>query len=261
MYDVMRKIFCLILLGGGLFTLVAQVAGISNSKLIAPSSGTVEQGTFEFEPSISVLKFSGYFNDDQHRISLNGDSTSSGFLLRITLGVLDNLEIGTAFSTRVDDIALGLKYRFYESQHNTIALLAGFSFPAGNQFIPDSINNDITQKSVSCGLVCSTVIEKFSLDSYASFSRAFKEAGNYSIINAGFAAGYLITPKFQPVIEIANSTSFGKGVNSTKVTLTPGFTYQFSANLLLIIGAQIDLWGRNETNGVTEFAAFTMTFK
>jgi hypothetical protein len=226
----MRKIVCLILLGGGLCTLAAQVAGISNSKLIAPSSGTVEQGTFEFEPSISVLKFSGYFNENQHRVSLNGDSTSSGFLLRITLGVLDNREIGTSFSTRVDDIALGLKYRFYESKYNTIALLTGFSFPAGNQFIPDSINNDITQKSVSCGLVCSSVIDKFSLDSYCSFSRAFKEAGNYSIINAGFAAGYFITQKLQPALEITNSTSFGKGVSSTKISLTPGFTYQFSNN-------------------------------
>ncbi|MHB8337204.1 MAG: hypothetical protein ACYDEE_07285 [Ignavibacteriaceae bacterium] len=88
---------------------IGQVNGISGSKLCVPDAEVVSKGKFEFEPSLSVSPSAKQFDSDWNLEPLNGSSYASLLQFRITLGVAEGLEIGTSFSTAMDEIYVGSK--------------------------------------------------------------------------------------------------------------------------------------------------------
>ena len=110
------------------------VGGISNSKVIVPSTDTVPKNRFEFEPFFSFTAV-----DDPI------DSRNYGFSARFTYGFLDNLEAGFNLnyleiedsdiqdpSSDFGNIEAGIKYRLIDQGKHfpfSLAYQGGVTFP------------------------------------------------------------------------------------------------------------------------------------
>ena len=238
-----------------------QVNGISGSKLCVPEAGTVEKGKFEFEPSLSVFHSSNEFDSNWKLKPLNSYNDASSLQFRITLGVADGLEIGTSFSTNLGDIFIGSKALMFSGANYAMALIGGISLPADNQSPDDTINTVQNKHSFSLGSTYSAKLsDAASIDMLLSYS-AYNGASAYkSALNYGASFGLWISNFLQGVAELNGYTTFNGSLYSDKLSITPGITYHFSNNLLLALGDQIDIMGKNDFSGTNIFCAFTMSF-
>ncbi len=249
---------CLLIPDKGSF---AQVGGISGSKLCVPDAGAVQKGKFEFEPSLSVFRSSKEFDSEWNLKSLNGFNDASILQFRITLGVADGLEIGTSFSTTLEDIFIGSKAVLFSGAKSSMAILAGISLPADNKTPDDTLASDENKHSFSLGSTYSLVLsEVASLDLLFSYSVYSGHSQFNSALNYGASLGYKISDDLQAVMELNGYSTFKSSLYSVKLSVTPGITFRFSTNLLLVLGEQIDLLGKNDFSGTNVFCAFTMSF-
>ena len=85
----------------------AQVAGVSAHKLTLVSASILPEGTFEFEPAFSVLNSNNYFNENWDIQQQDGRSTASSLDFRMTVGLTEQLEIGTSISSNIEEINFG----------------------------------------------------------------------------------------------------------------------------------------------------------
>ena len=237
-----------------------QVQGISGGKLTVPDAYPVEKGRFEFEPSISIFSTSSYFDSGWNKINAAGKSRTSQLDLRVTLGLMDGMELGSSFSTGMDEIFLGSKILLIQGSNVNLSLLAGASFTAGNFTPADSVKAP-DSNSYSLGFVMSSVLsDKSSLDIYFTGSAVSGLAEYDKSFSYGASFGVFLSSRFLAIVELNGYTNFGSSVYSSKLSFIPGFTYKFSGNLLMVIGNQVDLIGKNELRGNTIFTSFTMSF-
>lgn len=240
--------------------ITAQVSGISGSKLCVPDAASLEVGVTEFEPSFSTFTSSQNFCSNGNVEDLKYKSISSEFMLRVTAGILDNVEIGTAFSTTLERIFFGSKYIFLYKDNYSTGLTAGFSLPAGNGIQSDStkLNSNI---NLSIGFLHTQKFsDSFSLDAQLVGTNEFGNSSNPKIINYGIGIGNWFTERFQGVIEILGYNCFEKNSNSSKISVASGFTFKVSPVLLFVFGGQFDLKGSNTEKSMGYFAAFTFAF-
>ncbi len=238
----------------------AQVCGISGTKLCVPHGNTLSKGSFEFEPSFSVFSAKQFFNRDGSSDELVSRNVQSDLVFRITLGLLDNLEFGTSFSPGMEDISVGSKLALIQNDNLAFAFLIGGSLPAGNYSGSDeSVKNDLYTYSTGVSLT-NDFTEIFSLDTYVSYTKINGTSEFNHLISYGTGAGYYITEVLQAVFEINGFHTFNGSFHSRKLSLTPGFTFDFSSNLGFAFGFQKDITGVNELNGLSYFSAFTMSF-
>lgn len=233
------------------------VGGISNSKVVVPSAETVEKGRFEIEPFFGLEVVDD--RDDTVRFEAGG---------RFTVGVLDNLEIGTnvgylnvedsdLIETDRDfgDIAPGLKYRFLDEGEIfpfSLAYQGGVTFPTSGEDAPwvFEVGGLILTKNFS---------ERFSMD--ADFVFALIEDDAWSLVTeVGF--GYFVKSWFQPVIEV--SYAFENQLDGEDdisiFNITVGFTAPVTEWLTIIIGVTPDIYTKNIENKVVLSSAFTFLF-
>lgn len=242
-------------------TLNAQVCGISGGKLTVPDAGTLQTGNFEFEPSFSVFRTSEKIIDQSSGNQVTGKQFSSNVLIRITSGIDQNFEAGATFASTIEQVSAGLKYTCIKSEKFRFALISGGSLPAGNNFIPDTLTDDEHHSTFSLGAIGSIQSnEKMSLDLIFSYSRILGTHPYHSILNYGVSAGYLLSEKFQAVVEINGFSNINSKVYSYKISIFPGFTYKVSDKLLFVLGFQNDLAVNKEKTGFGYFAAFTISF-
>lgn len=240
---------------------LAQINGISGSKLCVSDPNTVEKGKFEFEPSISVFRSSKKFDTNWKLTNLHGNYDESSLFFRITLGVANNLEVGTSFSTNLDDIFIGSKAKLLSINGFSVAIIGGLSLPTDNKTIIDTINIPESKHSFSIGSVTEiTLTENSNIDLLFSYTRYNGKSQFENSLNYGAAVGYWFTSTLQGVIELDGYTTFNNSIYSDKLSLTPGITFNFSKNLLLVLGLQSDIWGKNDFSGTNIFNAFTMSF-
>ena len=64
------------------------------------------------------------------------------------MGLTDDFEMGASFSYSLEEIFIGVKYNFYKSETSSFSLLSDVSFPAGNIFAPDTLNDEESQSSI-----------------------------------------------------------------------------------------------------------------
>jgi hypothetical protein len=240
----------------------SQVSGISGSKLCISDANTVAKGTFEFEPSILIFKTSNEFSDDGSLKYLNGENISSSMALRITAGLTDNFELGVTFPSSVEQISLGAKYTFIQTEDESIALISGISIPAGNRFIPDTLKDNDYHNTLSIGGVFSSVpFENFHLECAVAYTRIFGQNNFNNLISYGISTGYFLGSKIQPIIELTGFSTYNTIHYSDKLSFNYGVTIAINDRLLVLAGSQIDLLGQNEQKGVSYFSAFTISFK
>lgn len=239
----------------------AQIGGISGSKLEVPDAEPVEAGRFEFEPTISVFSYSKEFNSLWKSERLKGSIQISSLDFRITLGAMDGLELGTSFSADLQEILLGSKAVMFKGEKTSMALLGGILLPAGNKTADDTSGNTPSVHSFSLGATMSNQLSgKSSVDIYASYSRYVHNIQYDNGLNFGTSFGFWLRDNFQAIIELDGCTAFSRSLYSEKFSVVPGFTYRFSDRLILVLGDQIDLWGKNDLSGNSIFGSFTMSF-
>jgi hypothetical protein len=237
-------------------TKVFGVGGISNSKVVVPSTETVPKGHAEVEPFflLGLLK-----NRDRAR--------RFGAGVRLTYGTLQNLEIGAGvvyldirdldLNLRNVDfgaIAPGLKYRFLDEGDNIPFSLAY----QGGVFIP--LDGADTPWIIEPGglILTKNFTDVFSMDADFVFGIIENDAWTF-VSEIGF--GYYVRPWFQPVIEAAYIFEGVEGEDDISiVNLTAGFTSPVTDWLTVIVGVTPDIYTNNINEQVILSAAFTFLF-
>lgn len=231
------------------------VGGISNTKILVPSTETVPMGSFEIEPFLAAQ-----FIDD------NSDSRFLENGARFTAGTRKNLEIGVSVSYLVvnddkktdaeynpGDISPGLKYRFYEYYGKysfSLAYQGGFTIPTGD---------DSLWLFEPAGLIITTHMSpRFSVDSDVVLFFDEEESRG---VNGNIGAGYFISEIFQPVIEAGfEYVDRNNGSSESLVNITGGFTAEITEYITMITGLTGDIVNDNTDRAVTFNLAFTFLF-
>lgn len=232
------------------------VGGLSNTKVVVPSTETVPYKRYEIEPFFGLE-----FVDDEL------DSTNFEAGSRFTYGFTDNTEAGLnvgILSTKNDEISdteydfgnisPGIKYRFYEfrgSSDISIAYQGGLTIPSGGK--------DEKWLFEPLGMIITYNFgQNFSIDS--DLVLMFEEDESWGITgNTGF--GYFINRIIQPVFEIGYEFNDpDDGSNVTKLNLTGGFTAGVTDYLTVIIGVTRDVVSENSDESLEFTAAFTFLF-
>ena len=258
---IAKKYFLAIFFIVALTSAKGQVNGISGSKLCVPDAGTVEKGKFEFEPSLSVFRSSKKFDCDWNLKTLNGHNDVSSLQFRITLGIAEGIEIGTSFSTTMEEIFIGSKAVLFSGANSSMALIGGISLPADNKSPDDTLTAVQNKHSFSFGSTFSAKLsDAAGIDMLLSYSTYNGVSQFNSALNYGAAFGLWVSDVLQGVVELNGYSTFNGSLYSDKLSITPGITYRFSKNLLLVLGDQFDLLGKNDFGGTNIFSAFTMSF-
>lgn len=232
---------------------VLAVGGISNTKVIVPSTETVPATNFEIEPFFSFLSV-----DD----SVDSKNYEAG--LRFTKGILDNLEAGASLIfLNVDDndlidadyefgdLLFGAKYRFYNAESFSIAYQGGFTVPTSSA--------DTDWVFEPAGLILTkNFTDKLSLDIDGVFG--FDENEN-TFVTSNAGLGYFVTDYFQPVFEVNYLyDNPDDGESSNILSLTTGFTANLNSFTTLIIGFSWDVVSENADDSFLITSALTLLF-
>ena len=257
----MLRIFTLLLLLFS-FTIsvetVYAVGGISNSKIIVPSTETVPKNRIEIEPGFIFI-----FTDDEN------DSRNYTFGARFTYGTLDNVEVGASvFYLSIDDSDLintnatfgniepGVKWRLKDQEGKglfaySVAYEGGLTLP--------TTGSDEKWVFEPVGLILTNNIsENFSMDKDIVLRIVEDDLWG---INAALGLGHYITDTFQPVVEmgyIYNNIDNEK--NEHLLIITGGFTWGLTAYATLIMGVSKDIVAENTADAVAISTQLTLLF-
>jgi hypothetical protein len=238
---------------------VRAVGGISNSKVVVPSTDTVPKKMIEIEPFANFL-----FADDEN------DTKTYRLGARITYGLLSNIEFGATFffvTFEDDDLinintnfgnfepGIGIKWRFLEQQGNDL-----FSFSLayeGGVTIP--IRSAEKWAFEPLGLILTkNFSERFSMDNDIVLRLVEDEIWGI-ITNHGL--GYYITDWLQPVAEMAYIyNNIDNQENEHVLNVTGGFTADLTDYAILIIGVTKDLVSENTDDTLVITSALTFIF-
>jgi len=239
---------------------VRAVGGISNSKVIVPSTDTVPKKRVEIEPFANFL-----FADDEN----NTKTYELGG--RITYGLLSNIEFGVTFlfvTFEDDDLittntnfgnfepGFGIKWRFLEQQGNDL-----FSFSLayeGGVTIPIRSNEENWIFEPLGLILTKNFNEKFSMDNDVVLRIVEDESWG---INSNLGLGYFITDWFQPVVEMGYVyENIDNQKNAHVLNVTGGFTAPLTDYATLIIGVTKNLVSEDTEDTLVITSALTLLF-
>lgn len=251
--NIYKIVISVIILSVFSYQSVYSVGGISNTKIVVPSTGTVPKEKFEFEPFFELS-----LTDDSE------DSREFEAGARFTDSIRDVLEIGvnvfyltiedsdsSSSDTNFGDIEVGLKYRFLENSALSIAYQGGITFPTS------SGDTDWVFEPVGF-ILTKNFSDKFSLDAHSVLE--IEEDNKWNVTN-GAGIGYFINDTIQPVVEIGYIYENIDDLQNTHVlNVTGGLTADVTDYLTIILGATQDIVSENTQNSLTFNAAFTFLF-
>ena len=237
---------------------VYAVGGISNTKVIVPSTETVPKGRIEVEPFFNLLFVDD--SDDSRTYDLGG---------RFTYGLLDDVEVGVSvfFVTFEDsdlintdstfgNIEPGIKWRLidqegYDLFSYSLAYEGGITLPTSGSdekwvFEPLGI---ILTKNFS---------ERFSMDNDIVLRIVEDDLWG---IDSNHGLGYFITDWFQPVVEMGYAyNNIDNDNNEHVLNITGGFTAPFTDFATLIVGVTKDIVSNDTDDTLTITTALTLLF-
>lgn len=252
----MFLMFFLIFAGMGF----SQICGISGSKLTVPDAGTIVPGVFEFEPSLTVTSYSSCYNQLWDVEKFSASTVQSCLSFRMTMGINENIEIGSAFPATADIIAIGSKIRITNSEEFSFTFASGVQLPANNTSENDSALLPLNY-GYSAGIINSIVLSEDATIDVILSGTIFTAADHYNKLFAyGAAYGHYISDKICAVFELTGVSTFNGALHSTRLAAAPGFTYLFSERLLFVLGFQYDFAGKNDYRTRNILTAFTMKF-
>lgn len=237
------------------FNLMAQVGGLSASKLGTLCSTTVSEGTIEFEPFFSYSMASNYFDSQGavQQLYSSSDSTllfsSMGF--RFTYGLIENLEIGVSLPIDISEISFGAKYKLPLYGRFTMGLLAGYNTIIGNQvYVRRNAAHEIMPSVIGGLIMTYELSDKFSIDFDAQYQKhtRINTEGHTRGFYANGDIGYYLLEKVNFIIGLNYNyqTYENTGENSQLLTLNTGIAIEKAENFILVLNAPFDLLGKNE---------------
>ena len=251
----MKKITLLLLSLVFVSTAMAQVGGLSASKLGTLCTAPVPEGTIEFEPFFGYATSTNFFdsNGDIQPLFSTSDSTMkfSGSGFRFSYGLMKDLEIGVSLPIDVSEVSFGAKYKLPLEGDLTMGLLAGYTSLIGNQAYDrrDAIH-EMTPSFVGGFIMTYEFNEKLSIDFDAQYQKHTQETfdGHTHGFYLNSDIGYYLMDR----VNFIAGLNYGYKVfnasidNSHLLTLNTGIAIEKAENFILVINAPIDLFGKNE---------------
>jgi len=234
------------------------VGGISNSKVIVPSTDTVPKSRIEIEPFANFL-----FADDEN----NTKTYDLG--MRVTYGLLDNVEVGASFffvtfddddiintDSNFGNIEPGLKWRIFDQEDYS---LTSFSIAyEGGITIPTSGDDEKWAFEPLGLIITKNINEQLSIDNDVVLRIVEDEIWGI-ISNHGI--GYYITEWLQPVVEMGYIyNNIDNQRNEHVLNVTGGFTANLTDYATLIIGVTKDIVSEDTEDTLVITTALTLLF-
>ncbi len=234
------------------------VGGISNSKVIVPSTDTVPKKRIEIEPFANFL-----FADDEN----NTKTYDLG--MRVTYGLLDTVEFGASFffvtfedddlintDSNFGNIEPGLKWRFLEQEDYS---LTSFSLAYEGGFTIPTSGDDELWAFEPLGLILTkNFSEQLSTD-HDVVLRIVEDELWGIISNHGI--GYYLTDWLQPVAELGYVyENIDDSRNAHVLSITGGFTADLTDYATLIIGLTKDIVSEDVEDTLVITTALTLIF-
>lgn len=236
-------------------TTMAQVGGLSASKLGTLCTAPVPEGTIEFEPFFSYASSSNFFdnNGDVQPLFSTSDSTMkfSGSGFRFSYGLMKDLEIGVSLPIDVSEVRFGAKYKLPIEGNLTMGLLAGYNTLIGNQIYDrrDAIH-EATPAFVGGIIMTYEFTDRLSMDFDAQFQKhTLKTVNGHThgfYLNSDI--GYYLMDRINFIVGLNyNYKVFDASIdNSHLLTLNTGIAIEKAENFILVLNAPFDLLGKNE---------------
>jgi len=234
------------------------VGGISNSKVIVPSTDTVPKKSIELEPFANFL-----FADDEN----NTKTYDLG--ARFTYGLLDTVEVGITFffvtfedddlintDSNFGNIEPGLKWRFLEQEDYSPTSFS-LAYEGGMTFPTSSSDNKWTFEPLGL-ILTKNFSEQFSVD-HDVVLRIVEDELWGIISNHGI--GYYLTDWLQPVAELGYVyENIDNSRNAHVLNITGGFTANLTNYATLIIGVTKDIVTEDVEDTLVVSTALTLIF-
>ena len=234
---------------------IAQVGGLSASKLATLCTEAVPVNTIEFEPFFGLASATSFFdnNGTTQNLFTGNDSTQyfseTGF--RFSYGLMKNLEVGISLPVDVSAVSFGAKYKLPFGEKMTFGMLAGYNSIVGNGvYVRRNAAHESTSALVGGLIMTYEFTDKFSMDFNAQYQK------HINITDAGHDQGIFISSDIgyyfiENVNFILGANYFYKEFdvdenNSYLFTLNPGIAIEKAENFILVLNAPIDLFGKNE---------------
>ncbi|MBN2616192.1 MAG: hypothetical protein JXR71_10920 [Bacteroidales bacterium] len=250
---------------------LAQVVGISNSKLNVYTAYTIDFRTLEVEPSFSWMSSRSAFDAQGRRLfySPGKDSlqVSGDVYLRGTLSPMKNLEIGTFITSNLSSVSLGMKYLFWQNTQSALAFISGVNWSGKYKAIWSyhaGPGPEARITAYACGLVYSHQIsDRFSWDTDIQYQKTISGGRSYlddSFVNSEL--GYYIMKQLQLAGGFGYHSSYNKieGSNAYSFTFYPGMTIETGKSYVIILYGAFDLFGENTEVNRGINLSITLTF-
>ena len=248
--------------------IIAQVGGLSGSKLGALCVDVVDDKTIEFEPAFFHVVSRKTWDDEGHLKHIFGSADSvihtTGINFRFTYGLFDKMEFGASISTDLQMSNWGIRYIVYSKKTLGIALIAGANVPFGNKVVDNSIRLADNLTSVGGGVILSNQFtDNISIDvnvQYMAFVATSMEKHKGSFYFNADLGYYIFNHQLQLVTGIGYQQSAFEDFTSSTLTVYPGVTIETGKSYIIVLSAPFDIYGRNAIKNTGLALALTLTF-
>lgn len=232
----------------------AQVAGLSNDKLVALNPASIGTRTAEFEPGFGYIWSKHNFGNDGKKTSINPANDSivvmQALAFRLTYGFAKNLEIGTVITSSLDAFGLGIKYNFFSKEAFSGAAFLGSNFSNNSDFVVR--NTGIFGKTLSLvgGFAFTNRFgesKRLSIDYDLQYQNTFDQSTSYSDdVFLAADLGYELKKEVQLITGLNYVFhNFKNGdPNAWRLTWNTGLTVHPGEMFSLIVNVPIDVAGR-----------------
>lgn len=259
---MLRTFISLIILLSTTFCL-AQIGGVTGSKINSVNHMPIDVGRAEFEPTYNLARYSQFWDNEGkvQDVFASPDSVviDASINLRMAYTITTNLEFGCNLGN--DYSNWSAKYAIGTYNKLGVGLLAGANFPFGYAEF-DRKNRTADQiGTYGMGLILSyETSEKSSIDFNAQYQGYFHKNenlpnGDYFVsIDYGHYVGDLFW-----LASFLYQNSPHDLFNQNKLTFSPGVSIEMKPEYLMVFNFNFDLFGKNieKTSGLG--LSFTLT--
>ncbi len=250
------------------FKSIAQIGGLSGSKLGSYTVDVVDDRKIEFEPSFGHTRSSQYYdnNGKLNNIFSTSDSLKvvTAMSFRFTYGLWNKLEMGMTVSTDVSAAAFGLRYAFLQKQKYGLGFISGLNVPLGNRTIDQTVRATGNIPQLGFGLVGSySFTDNLSIDltgQYVHFLRKTNDLDKGGFHLNSDLGYYILDHKLQLIGGLGYHYIKNNVGAHQILTLFPGITLETGENFIVVVSVPVDVYGQLENKNVGFSFSLTLTF-
>lgn len=230
------------------YNVVAQISGISGTKISSFSYNPVPHKTVEFEPTLSSIFAKAYWADTGERKDFDNDQfvVSSNIYWRISYGLNKRTELGLSATNNLSSINLGAKVWLINNEKTNFSAMFGYNIPLGNDTYAGDDYKHISFSNIGYGVIASFEFDaKNQLDVNFQIQHGFNDLNPAQLfINTDFGSYFLRDDLFV-IFGVSYQQSIAGNINSNKLTIYPGLALETGKQFAFAVNSQHDLFGRN----------------